>query len=44
VRNVHERIQLTFGRQYGLAIESELDVGTQVSIALPIIKGVEEVL
>lgn len=27
VRNVHQRIQLTFGRQYGLTIQSEPDRG-----------------
>ena len=39
VRNVHERIQLTFGLPYGLVLESELDVGTRVTITLPIIRG-----
>ena len=35
VRNVHQRIQLTFGRQYGLTIQSEPDEGTLVRIHLP---------
>lgn len=35
VKNVHERIQLYFGKEYGLKIESELDVGTTVSIWIP---------
>lgn len=35
VKNVHERIQLYFGTEYGLDIESELDVGTCVKIWLP---------
>jgi two-component system sensor histidine kinase YesM len=33
--NVHQRIQLYFGKQYGLEIESVLDEGTTVHIHLP---------
>lgn len=33
--NVHQRIQLYFGKEYGLEIESELDEGTTVHIHLP---------
>lgn len=35
VRNVHQRIRLTFGAAYGLHIESEPDQGTTVTIHLP---------
>ena len=35
LRNVHRRIQLTFGRAYGLSIVSEPDDGTVVRIRLP---------
>ena len=35
VRNVHRRIQLNFGEQYGLTIFSEPDEGTCVRIRLP---------
>lgn len=35
VRNVHQRIRLTFGPQYGLTILSEPDEGTLVRIRLP---------
>ena len=35
LRNVHRRIQLTFGREYGLSIWSEPDEGTRVEIRLP---------
>ncbi|WP_243120203.1 sensor histidine kinase [Caloramator sp. E03] len=38
VKNVHERIRLYFGKEYGLKIESELDVGTNVQIWLPLIE------
>lgn len=38
VRNVHQRIQLSFGKQYGLSIESELEEGTKVRIYLPIVE------
>lgn len=34
--NVHQRIQLTFGKAYGLSIESEPDEGTQVTLRLPL--------
>ena len=37
IRNVQERIQMQFGRKYGLLIESELDVGTTVTIKIPAI-------
>jgi two-component system sensor histidine kinase YesM len=33
--NVHQRIQLYFGKEYGLELESELDEGTTVHIHLP---------
>lgn len=33
--NVNQRIQIYFGGDYGLIIESELDEGTTVSIHLP---------
>lgn len=35
VRNVHQRIRLTFGPQYGLSISSEPDEGTVVTIRVP---------
>jgi two-component system, sensor histidine kinase YesM len=38
VRNVHERIRLTFGEEYGLQFESELEEGTTVRIWLPILR------
>jgi two-component system sensor histidine kinase YesM len=34
--NIEERIQLYFGEQYGLTIESEPDVGTKVKVRLPL--------
>lgn len=39
--NVHKRIQLRFGKEYGLEIESELDEGTTVRIHLPAIEYTE---
>jgi two-component system, sensor histidine kinase YesM len=38
VRNVHERIRLTFGEEYGLQFESELEEGTTVRIWLPVLQ------
>jgi two-component system sensor histidine kinase YesM len=37
VKNVHERIQLSFGKEYGLQIESEQEVGTTVKLWLPLV-------
>jgi len=38
VKNVHRRIQLYFGCEYGLQIESKLEFGTDVKIWLPVVK------
>jgi two-component system sensor histidine kinase YesM len=38
LRNVHQRIKLHYGAQYGLVINSELQVGTTVTFSLPKIK------
>ena len=35
VRNVHQRVRLTFGERYGLTVLSEPDEGTLVRIRLP---------
>lgn len=40
--NVHNRIQLRFGKEYGLIVESEPDVGTCVTIHIPFKEIVEE--
>lgn len=40
--NVHNRIRLMFGEQYGLIIESEPDEGTCVTIHIPAIEYNEE--
>lgn len=40
--NVNNRIQILFGKEYGLVIESELDEGTTVSICIPAIPYTEE--
>ena len=41
LRNVHQRIRLTFGEEYGLAIHSDPDAGTTVCIRLPVLEGPE---
>ena len=38
IKNVNDRLQIYFGKQYGLRITSELDVGTRVEIRMPKIK------
>lgn len=35
IKNVNDRLQIYFGKQYGLHITSELDVGTCVEIRMP---------
>ena len=35
IKNVNDRIKIYFGEEYGLAIESELDEGTRVTITMP---------
>ena len=35
LKNVHERIQLYFGKNYGLKIYSEPDEGTTIRIHMP---------
>lgn len=37
VKNVHERIQLSYGKEYGLEIESEIEEGTTVKITIPLL-------
>ena len=39
--NVSGRIKINFGKEYGLTIDSEENIGTCVSVRLPIIKGTE---
>ena len=39
IKNVNDRLQIYFGRQYGLHITSEPDVGTTVEIRMPQIRG-----
>jgi two-component system sensor histidine kinase YesM len=38
VKNVHERIQLTYGTEFGLEIQSEIEEGTTIKIWLPLTK------
>ncbi len=35
VKNVNDRLAIYFGRKYGISIESELDVGTVVTVRIP---------
>ena len=35
LRNVHERLQIYFGPEYGLTIDSQEDQGTCVSLSIP---------
>jgi two-component system sensor histidine kinase YesM len=40
--NVHNRIRLLMGEQYGLSVESEEDKGTKITVHLPKIPYTEE--
>lgn len=40
--NVNNRIQILFGKEYGLIVESEPDEGTTVSICIPAVPCTEE--
>ncbi len=42
VINVHNRVEIYYGDEYGVMVESELDEGTTFTIKLPIIEGEEE--
>ena len=35
VKNVNDRLKIYFGDEYGISIDSELDVGTTVAIRIP---------
>ncbi|MDQ8737109.1 histidine kinase [Paenibacillus sp. LHD-38] len=35
LRNIHQRLQLMFGDNYGLEIESEIGIGTKITMKLP---------
>ncbi len=40
--NVHKRIRLRFGEEYGLKIRSELDEGTEITVHIPAVLFTEE--
>jgi two-component system sensor histidine kinase YesM len=42
LENVNQRIKLYYGKEYGLSIESQYQVGTQVTLAIPLKNGVIE--
>ncbi len=39
VTNVHERIKLMYGEDYGIQIESEIEEGTKITLSIPVVKG-----
>ena len=41
LENVHKRIQLYYGTQYGLSVESQYQNGTRVTIAIPLQENLE---
>lgn len=36
LRNIHDRIQLNYGQEYGLRVESQEGIGTKITFTLPI--------
>lgn len=42
IHNVHERLQLLFGEEYGVQIESRKEEGTKINIALPVMREENE--
>lgn len=36
MRNIHLRLQLTYGPQFGLTLASQIGFGTQISFAIPL--------
>lgn len=42
IKNVNDRLRIYFGRQYGLRITSELDVGTSVELRMPKVREAED--
>ncbi len=40
LKNVHDRLRLHFGEQFGLVIKSQEKIGTVVTIVMPVMKGV----
>lgn len=44
IRNVHQRVQVYFGKEYGVDIYSELDEGTTIQILIPKVIDQNEVM
>ena len=41
LRAVHQRIRILFGVEYGLSVESTEDIGTKITVTIPM-KTIEE--
>lgn len=41
LRTVHQRIQILFGAEYGLTVESTADVGTKIIVTIPMLTAEE---
>ena len=42
LKNVNERIQLSYGNEYGVSIKSKIEIGTTVSIKIPLVWNEKE--
>jgi len=43
LKNVADRIKLYFGTQYGLGIDTQVDIGTRVTVTIPILSKEEHI-
>ncbi len=41
LENVHKRIQLYYGKQYGLTVQSKYQEGTRVTVTIPLLVSTE---
>jgi two-component system, sensor histidine kinase YesM len=42
LENVHKRIQLYYGKQYGLSVQSKYQEGTQVTVTIPLLVNTDQ--
>ena len=43
LHNIQNRLRLNYGEEYRVTIQSEVDIGTCVSVEIPVIKEVEDI-
>ncbi len=43
VYNVNKRLRLSYGEEYGLSIDSEIEEGCTVTITLPLLEDIHQI-